>query len=134
MAVDHQVQQMMEELSRALARAIRTSSDVSQAIRKIRHRGLSPHLLLSCERHAGVPSAARRGAEADIEISGRGDPPREPAGDPVAVEATFRLNGRDVALLKSMGIDPTRRGRARRRRGRGRRRREPRGAAERRDT
>lgn len=129
MAVDHQVQQMMEELSRALARAIRTSSDVSQAIRKIRHRGLFPHLLLSCEREAGVPSAARRGAEADIEITERRGPPREPDGVPVVAEATFRLNGRDVALLKSMGIDPTRRGRRR-----GRRRRGPRGAAERRDT
>ena len=126
MAVDHQVQRMMEELSRALAQAIRTSSDVSEAIRKIRHRGLSPHLLLSCERDAQLSPVTRRnvdGQGADIEIAGRQILPGESAGNPaVSGEATFRLNGRDVALLKSMGIDPTRRGRARRgRRSRGRR-------------
>ncbi len=126
MAIDHQVRQMMRELSRALARAIRTSSDVSEAIRKIRHQGHSPHLVLSCERGclperrtAERRSASQRkdegtadGSAADLVLVGK----------PVPAEPAFRINGRDVALLKSMGIDPTRRGRSSRgRRGRGRR-------------
>ncbi len=121
MAVDHQVRQMMRELSRALAQAIRTSSEVSEAIRKIRRQGHSPHLVLSCEKGV-LPAPRDAGADpgtADPALVLVGEPA---AAEPAAAPPTFRINGRDVALLKSMGIDPTRRGRGNRgRRGRGRR-------------
>ena len=104
MAVDQQVKQMMEELGKAVAQAIRSSVDVSEAIRKIRHQGMSPHLVLSCERDVA----------------------------PTPGDSEFRLNGRDVALLKSMGIDPTRRGRTPRRRRRRRANRQRQGSTERR--
>lgn len=121
MAVEHQVRQMMRELSRALARAIRTSTDVSEAIRKIRHQGHSPHLVLSCEKGmAPERRTADRGPRTADPAAA--DPLLVAVGEPAPAEPTFQVNGRDVALLKSMGIDPTRRGRGSRgRRGRGRR-------------
>ena len=125
MAVDQRVKQMMEELGKALAQAIRTSSDVSEAIRKIRHRGMSPHLILSCER--GV-----EGRRNGMPVHGGADAlPSGAAEEPSPGESEFRLNGRDVALLKSMGIDPTRRGRTPRRRRRRRAGRQRQGSAER---
>ncbi len=125
MAVDQRVKQMMEELGKALAQAIRTSSDVSEAIRKIRHRGMSPHLILSCER--GV-----EGRRNGMPVHGGADALPSGAVEELSPgESEFRLNGRDVALLKSMGIDPTRRGRTPRRRRR-RASRQRQGSAERR--
>ena len=130
MAVDQRVKQMMEELGKALAQAIRTSSDVSEAIRKIRHRGMSPHLVLSCEQDAGGRLENRRNG---MPLLGSADALSPgAAGEPSAGESEFRLNGRDVALLKSMGIDPTRRGRTPRRRRRRRGNRQRQGSAERR--
>lgn len=114
MPVDNHVRQMMEELGRALVQAIRTSSDISEAIRKIRHQGFAPQLILSCEQD-GAPQI--RGV--DFQPSGpraESDPSEKVArgntnGSGDARPPEFRLNGRDVSLLKSLGIDPTRRGR-----------------------
>ncbi len=123
MAVDDQVKRAMEELGRALTRTIRTSSDASEAVRKIHHQGFTLHLALSCEPDEEPDSRslpARRptddGSATRIELAGQ--PATSRSGR--QLEPAFRLNGHDVGLLKSLGIDGTRRGRrspSRRRRG-----------------
>lgn len=166
MPVDHHVQRMLEELKGALARAIRSSSGVTDTIRKIRDQGFNLHLVLSFDHGAdgsveagllqpgrapelralaeprddrqrdagGEPPTGRRRSGHHLELTPRETPAWVPAARGVASDAadrdrklrqpTFRLSGYDVSLLKSLGIDPTRRGRpARRRSGNGRPRR-----------
>ncbi len=118
MPVDNHVKQMMEELGKALVQAIRTSSDISEAIRKIRHQGFAPQLILSCEQDGepelrGVdfrPSRPSASPRAEIEATEQVAPDIS-ASERGARQPEFRLNGRDVSLLKSLGIDPTRRAR-----------------------
>jgi hypothetical protein len=144
---------MLEELKAALAKAIRSSSVVTDTIRRIREQGFNLHLVLSFDAESadgGAPPPpelqtiaskpdshqASRAAEnqderreqpSDFEETAR--PPAPPAWVPASgtressIEAlsessrqpTFRLSGYDVSLLKSLGIDPTRKGRQRRR-------------------
>ncbi|RMH22487.1 MAG: hypothetical protein D6696_03455 [Acidobacteria bacterium] len=80
------MRQILDELERALALAISSSSDVSAAVRRIRHEGYSLSLILNCQPQRGTNGGERR--------------PQS--------EAVFRLDGRDVAFLKSVGIDGTR--------------------------
>lgn len=97
MSTDQQVRQMMEELGRALVQAIGKSSDVSAAVRHIRHQGFSLHLVLNCDQDS------ERGAQMELMTRQH-----------VANAPVFRLNSHDVGFLKSLGIDPTRSARGRR--------------------
>ena len=83
---------MLDELSRALMQAISTSSEVSGTARKIRQEGYSVYLALDCKQ-----DSERRTHQ--IELTPRKAPPPAPE---------FRLDGSDVAFLKSLGIDATR--------------------------
>lgn len=94
---DQDIQRMMKDLGRAVVHAISTSEDVSQVVRRIRHEGFSLSLVLNCEQDDG----GRREAKLDLT-------PRPPASP------SFRLDTKDVALLKSLGIDATRSGSRRR--------------------
>lgn len=87
---------MLRDFGRALSDAISESSDASRKLREIRDSGYSLYLLLDGERLAeSAPDAA---------------PVRQlPAGEP-----EFRIDGKDLSFLRSIGIDPTRRRRSRR--------------------
>lgn len=91
---------MLRDLRRALSEAISESSDVSRTLRRIREEGYALYLLVDCKRESldeeGFPIApSRRLARAN--------------------EPVFQIDGRDLAFLKSIGIDPTRKLRKRRR-------------------
>jgi hypothetical protein len=101
---------MLEQLSRSLFEAISDSEDVHEHLQRLRQEGYSLNLLLDCqpddpEQEEEAPAAQSRQAL---------PPPRalQPASPP-----TFRINGTDLAFLRSVGIDPTRRCRTRRRAG-----------------
>lgn len=87
---------MLRDFGRALSDAISESSDASRKLREIRDSGYSLYLLLDGERLAeSAPDAT---------------PVRQlPAGEP-----EFRIDGKDLSFLRSIGIDPTRRRRSRR--------------------
>ena len=98
---------MLEQLSRSLFEAISDSEDVHEHLQRLREEGYSLNLLLDCqpddqEDDEDGPSSSTRQAL---------PPPRalQPASAP-----TFRINGNDLAFLRSVGIDPTRRCRTRR--------------------
>lgn len=99
--LDTKLHLMLRDLRRALSEAISESSDVSRTLRRIREEGYSLYLLVDCKRESlddeGVPVAPSR-------RMARSQP------DPV-----FQIDGRDLAFLKSIGIDPTRKMRKRRR-------------------
>lgn len=86
----------MERLSEELSQAIAESPEVGEKLQELRTAGYKLSLLLDCKR-----------SEAEAE---RAAVRRLPAGEP-----SFRINAQDLAFLRSVGIDPTRKGRSRRR-------------------
>lgn len=93
-ALDEKLRSMLRELSRALSSAIADSDEVGASIRRIRQEGYAIHLLVDCKREEAGP-------EVVVEA---GSEPSPPVG-----ETAFRINGSDLAFLRSIGIDPTRR-------------------------
>lgn len=89
------LQQMLSEFRRALYDAISDSTDVHRTWRQLRDEGYALYLLVDCKRQEGQEPVER------------GKLPL-PAQEPV-----FQINGPDLSFLKSIGIDPTRRGRRR---------------------
>lgn len=124
----------LADLGKALSEALAESSDASRKLSELREEGYSVYLLLECagERGAGergvrasdpAPAVRADGAPAlsaqrrlsgrqlngQRQLTGRG----RPAGDPrlqaaPLPEPTFLIDGRDLAFLRSVGIDPTR--------------------------
>ena len=86
--LDPKVQSLLREVSHALFGAIGESAAVLQSLRLLHRHGYTLHLLLDCEPEG---TTAARGRV-------RSEP--EPA---------FRIDTADLAFLRSIGIDPTRR-------------------------
>lgn len=87
---------MLLELGKAFRRTISSSSEVSLAVRKIHQEGYTLRLVL--DRKEKEDNDGQQ-----LELAPR--PTCEPS---------FRLDGKDVAFLKSLGIDATRPARKRR--------------------
>jgi len=99
--MEPRLQLLLEELTRSLCEALAESPEIHDRLELIRREGYTLNLFLDCQRienDGDRPSEAAKGAP-----SRRRTPP-----------PTFRINGRDLAFLRSLGIDPTRRTRRRR--------------------
>lgn len=90
--LDPQAQSLLRELSRALLDALAESGAVTDALRRLSRRGLTLHLTLDCR--PDEPPVGRIGTAS----------PGDEAPAPV-----FRIDAADLAFLRSIGIDPTRR-------------------------
>jgi hypothetical protein len=90
---------MLRDLRRALSEAISESTEVSRTLRRIREEGYSLYLLVDCKREALDPDAV---ALTPPTTSRSGSNP------------AFQIDVRDLAFLRSIGIDPTRQLRRRR--------------------
>ncbi|QQR74930.1 MAG: hypothetical protein IPJ17_04925 [Holophagales bacterium] len=80
---------MLREISRALLDAIAESGVVTDGLRRLHREGYTLHLLLDCQRDG-----------ATVE-------PTRPV--PSRADVAFRIDADDLAFLRSIGIDPTRR-------------------------
>ena len=121
MPVENQIQQMMAQLGRALSNAARTSPEIGEALRRIREQGFVPQLILSCvqEDSEKVGRVGLRSRSLPASLGTAIELTDEAQAEPVSTaRAEFRLDSRDVAMLQSLGIDPTRSGRRRKRHGR----------------
>jgi len=103
--VDDRIKQLLRDLGTAINESISGSDDVNKQIQKIRDEGYNLYVVL----------------DATIGLNRQGDeetPAPEPA-ELVAVKSSkdvqFRININDLALLRSLGIDPTRKVRTARR-------------------
>jgi len=99
--VDEKIKQLLRELGTAINESISGSDDVNKQIQKIRDEGYNLYVVL----------------DATIGLNREGDPEPEPQPE-IAVkgkDVTFRININDLALLRSLGIDPTRKVRTTRR-------------------
>lgn len=131
----------LADLGKALSEALAESSDASRRLSELREEGYSVYLLLESDGERGVrtgeraPAARADGAPAlsaqrqlsgrrlngqrqltgQGQLEGRGQLPAEPrVGAAPLPEPAFLIDGRDLAFLKSVGIDPTRSPRRRR--------------------
>ena len=101
MAVDEKIKQLLRELGSAINESISGSDDVNKQIQKIRDEGYNLYVVL----------------DATIGLNREGGEP-EPTAEVIVKsdkEIQFRININDLALLRSLGIDPTRKVRTTRR-------------------
>ena len=107
---DH-LRAMLKELGQAINESISGSGRVHDSIQKIRDEGYNLYMVLDAK--VGVNkregrSRSRRGASAAV-ASAASEEETSNAGE----RAAFRINLKDLRFLKSLGIDPTRKVRAR---------------------
>ncbi|MCY3590807.1 MAG: hypothetical protein OXH32_04130 [Acidobacteria bacterium] len=94
--MEPRLKQLLEDLTRSLCEAIAESPEVHDRLESIRREGYTLNLFLDCK-----PCESDDAARTE-------EAPRRPAQPP-----PFRINGRDLAFLRSVGIDPTRKARSR---------------------
>jgi hypothetical protein len=101
--VDDKIKQLLQELGTAINESISSSEDVSQHIQRIRDEGYDLYVVLD----ATIGLNRQDGEDVD--------PADMPQPEPMIKEVQFRINVNDLALLRSLGIDPTRKVRSARR-------------------
>jgi len=92
-------------LGEALIEAISDSSDINESLRELQKAGYSLYLVVDCRRGA----AKRRRSESSRTTTAAAE-----VGTARATDPTFRIDGNDLLFLRSIGIDPTRKSRAKR--------------------
>jgi hypothetical protein len=105
---DH-LREMLKELGQAINESISGSGRVHESIQRIRDEGYNLYMVLDAK--VGVNRRETRGSRAS-----RRALPEPDAARAIGTEtrAAFRINLKDLRFLKSLGIDPTRKVRARR--------------------
>jgi hypothetical protein len=101
--VDDKIKQLLQDLGTAINESISDSEDVNRHIQAIRDEGYDLYVVLDA-----TIGLNKQGADDDTATSGA-----EPAEPPKEVQ--FRINVNDLSLLRSLGIDPTRKVRSARR-------------------
>ncbi len=101
--MDDKIRQLLQELGTAINESISGSEDVNRHIQRIRDEGYDLYVVLDAT--IGLNKQEADAAEVDAEVT-VAKPPRE---------VQFRINVNDLAMLRSIGIDPTRKVKAARR-------------------
>lgn len=97
----------MQEISENLCEAIGESPSVGAKLSQLQEAGYSLNLLLDCRQTDSEEDLAS--LERSLLTADDGA-----AGDPKPPQVDFQINARDLAFLRSVGIDPTRPARSRR--------------------
>jgi len=101
--VDEKIKQLLRDLGTAINESISGSDDVNQHIQRIRDEGYDLYVVLDAtiglNKQETADTATQAQAEKPIDIR----------------EVQFRINMNDLSLLRSLGIDPTRKVRSARR-------------------
>ena len=96
MHVDEKIKQLLRDLGTAINESISGSDDVNQHIQRIRDEGYDLYVVLDA-------TIGLNKQEDDATATPNAAPP------PIDIrEVQFRINVNDLALLRSLGIDPTR--------------------------
>lgn len=104
MELNDHLREMLKELGQAINESISGSGRVHESIQRIRDEGYNLYMVLDAK--VGVDKREGRGS--------RGRSSRSASGAAATSErAEFRINVKDLRILKSLGIDPTRKVRAR---------------------
>jgi hypothetical protein len=103
--LDDKIKQLLRELGSAINNSISNSEDVNDHIQRIRDEGYNLYVVL----------------DATIGLNKLGEEAEEPKPAPEGMlvksdrQVQFRINVNDLALLRALGIDPTRKVRGARR-------------------
>ena len=101
--MDDKIKQLLQELGIAINESVSGSEDVNRHIQKIRDEGYDLYVVLDAT--IGLNKQ-------DEEADGDGE---EVTPSETVREVQFRINVNDLAMLRALGIDPTRKVRAARR-------------------
>lgn len=99
--MDEKIKQLLQDLGTAINESISGSDDVNEHIQRIRDEGYDLYVVLDA-----TIGLNRQGEGDEDEVEALPEPPRE---------VQFRINVNDLALLRALGIDPTRKVRSARR-------------------
>ena len=100
--MDDKIRQLLQKLGTAINESISGSDDVNRHIQKIRDEGYDLYVVLDA-----TIGLNKQGADSDDEEAVvAAEPPKE---------VQFRINVNDLAMLRAIGIDPTRKVRGARR-------------------
>jgi hypothetical protein len=94
--VDDKIKQLLQELGTAINESISGSEDVNRHIQKIRDEGYDLYVVLDATIGLNKQEADETDEDAMV----------VPAQPPKEVQ--FRINVNDLSMLRSLGIDPTR--------------------------
>ena len=111
--MDDRIKQLLRDLGSAINESISGSDHVNQQIQRIRDEGYDLYVVLDAtiglNRNDGEEdSQEEQQPETSTELALRKDPQE-------LREVQFRINVNDLGLLRSLGIDPTRKVRSTRR-------------------
>ncbi|HEY3173573.1 MAG TPA: hypothetical protein VGK86_13465 [Thermoanaerobaculia bacterium] len=107
MELNDHLREMLKELGQAINESISGSGRVHESIQRIRDEGYNLYMVLDAK--VGVNRHEGRGGSRSRSSGSRGEK------QPVSEErAAFRINVKDLRILRSLGIDPTRKVRNRR--------------------
>lgn len=101
--MDDKIKQLLQDLGTAINESISGSEDVNRHIQKIRDEGYDLYVVLDATIGLNKQGADDEQSAAAPAVS---EPPKE---------VQFRINVNDLALLRALGIDPTRKVRSARR-------------------
>ena len=91
--MDDKIRQLLQELGTAINESISGSEDVNRHIQKIRDEGYDLYVVLDA-----TIGLNKQETDTDEEVV-PAEPPKE---------VQFRINVNDLAMLRALGIDPTR--------------------------
>lgn len=87
-----QIRKLLKDLRHSLSKVFSDSPEVNRVLNRIREQGWALYLIIDKTENPAEHNAFELSAEmADDDV-----------------EPTFRINGRDLTFLRSVGIDPTR--------------------------
>jgi hypothetical protein len=101
--VDDKIKQLLQELGTAINESISGSEDVNRHIQRIRDEGYDLYVVLDATIGLNKQEPDAAGREDVVAVA-------RPAK-----EVQFRINVNDLAMLRALGIDPTRKVKAARR-------------------
>lgn len=111
--MDDKIKQLLRDLGTAINESISGSDDVNRHIQKIRDEGYNLYVVLDAT--IGLNKTGEGDEEAGEDTEGSSSEPSTELAVREERDVTFRINVKDLALLRSLGIDPTRKVRTARR-------------------
>jgi len=99
---EQRLRQILRDLERSLSHLIAESPEIGESLRRIHDEGFELQMVFECKSTPDEQSAD----EAPTAPAATKPSARRPRR---AVQPVFRIHGEDLAFLRSIGIDPTRR-------------------------